>query len=374
MSLKPLVSVSIVTFQHERFLAQAIESVLAQRTTFPIEIVVGVDGGGDDRTADIARAYAQQYPDRVVAICHSTRGRGVPGRVNNMSNLRACRGKYIATLDGDDLFADPDKLQRQVDALEADPTLSLCFHDAEVFWDDGSRPAESFYEKRSVFVRDRFAEADFGLLDLARWGHSYIPSSAVMVRADCLRPLPEWFDRILAADYAIQLLACAEGGARYLPFTGSRYRQHRSSVTHTDWQDLPNLRRKAAELDIYAQHFGLPAQIFDFGRAWTAYSIAESCTGLGDYHAAKAALRTSLRSNTFVFTKRTKDVLKRRTISLAKRAASYVRPDPETSPIAKSSSVASAGLLADVRSFGLALNTIGEAAGRKFFSKAGLRT
>lgn len=118
-----MVSVVMTTYNHEAYLAEAVESVLAQRTTFAVEILIGEDCSTDS-TLSIARRYEAEYPERVHVI---TSAENVGWRNNYRRTIAAARGRYIAMLDGDDVFIDDDKLQQQVDMLEGDASLGMCY-------------------------------------------------------------------------------------------------------------------------------------------------------------------------------------------------------------------------------------------------------
>lgn len=112
--MMPLLSVCMTTYNHERYIAQAIESVLCQQTTFAVEVVIGEDCSTDG-TLQICREYENCYPDRVRIIASE---HNVGMHENYRRTIEACRGKYIAMLDGDDWFSDTQKLQMQVELLE----------------------------------------------------------------------------------------------------------------------------------------------------------------------------------------------------------------------------------------------------------------
>lgn len=122
-SREVVVSVVMTTYNHEAYLAEAIESVLRQRTTFRYEIVIGEDCS-TDRTLTVAQRYADEHPDTVRIIRSA---KNVGWRANYRRTIAAAKGRYIALLDGDDMFIDDDKLQRQVELLEADTTLGMCY-------------------------------------------------------------------------------------------------------------------------------------------------------------------------------------------------------------------------------------------------------
>lgn len=120
----PLVSVLMTTYNHERYLARAVESVLAQQTSFAVELVLGEDCSTDGTRA-LCEAYAAEYPGRVRLVTGSA---NIGWRANYLRTLEACRGKYVAYCDGDDWWSDPHKLQMQVDLMESDPSSRHVLH------------------------------------------------------------------------------------------------------------------------------------------------------------------------------------------------------------------------------------------------------
>jgi len=112
---KPVVSVCMITYNHEPYIAEVIEGVLMQQTDFPIELIIGEDCS-TDRTREICIEYQRKHPDIIRLLLNESN----LGMISNFAqSLQACRGKYIALCDGDDYWSDPLKLQKQVDFLEA---------------------------------------------------------------------------------------------------------------------------------------------------------------------------------------------------------------------------------------------------------------
>lgn len=124
--MMPLVSVCMTTYNHERYIAQAIESVLRQQTDFAVEVVVGEDYS-TDTTLAICREYEAKYPDRVRVVASE---RNIGMHANYRRTIEACRGEYVAMCDGDDWFSDPNKLQLQVDKLRAEGA-AMCYTRSE---------------------------------------------------------------------------------------------------------------------------------------------------------------------------------------------------------------------------------------------------
>ena len=124
--MMPLVSVCMTTYNHERYIAQAIESVLRQQTDFAVEVVVGEDCSTDNTLA-ICREYEAKYPDRVRVIASEI---NIGMHANYRRTIEACRGEYVAMCDGDDWSSDPNKLQLQVDKLRAEGA-AMCYTRSE---------------------------------------------------------------------------------------------------------------------------------------------------------------------------------------------------------------------------------------------------
>ena len=116
------VSICCITYNHEKYIAQCLDSFLMQRTSFRYEIILGEDCSTDS-TRSIAEAYARQYPDRIRLLTGPV---NVGAQKNLLRVLKRAAGKYIALCDGDDFWTDPAKLQKQVDFLENNPSYTMC--------------------------------------------------------------------------------------------------------------------------------------------------------------------------------------------------------------------------------------------------------
>jgi len=122
---KPVVSVCCTTYNHEKFIQQAIEGFLIQKTTFPFEIIIH-DDASTDRTAEIVRRYAEKNPHLIKIILQKEnqykKGMlsgsyfGFEPLVRNV--LPIAQGQYIALCEGDDYWTDPTKLQKQKEYLD----------------------------------------------------------------------------------------------------------------------------------------------------------------------------------------------------------------------------------------------------------------
>lgn len=246
--MNPLVSVSLITYNHEKYISQALDSVLKQKTDFSFEILVGDDFSSDD-TRKIIQEYQDMHPDKISLILHPKRYDEIPGRTNNMTNLYNCRGKYIAMLDGDDYWTDEHKLQQQVDFLERNEDFALTFHDVTRIGDNLKRPY-AFSEKYPRLKKEQQIFTHENLL--SEW---FIPTSSVVFRNFINTELPEWFLNVYSADYALLLLATKKGKIFYHTNLMSVWREHDNSFSKTHHQSISGKKIFLNDREILSKAF-----------------------------------------------------------------------------------------------------------------------
>lgn len=135
-----VVSIVCIAYNVEKYIAEAIESVLMQKVNFKYELVIGEDCSTDS-TLEIALRYQKQHPDKIVVL---QREKNLGLTPNCVDTHNHCRGKYIALLDGDDYWTDVNKLQKQVDILEANPQYAGCAHQSLIIKGDHTKPVRLF--------------------------------------------------------------------------------------------------------------------------------------------------------------------------------------------------------------------------------------
>jgi len=242
---QPLVSVVLRTYGHAEFIAQAIESVLIQRTSFPIELVIGEDCSSDG-TREIVRDYAKRYPDLIRAVLPE---QNIGHGQILLRAIEAARGRYLAYLDGDDYWTAPDKLRRQVDYLEANPDCRSCFHDVSLVYDAAGMPSGS--------VSPGFAEARLGLADIL--GECFVPAPSMMFHKGVVDSLPAWSFESAWIDWVIHIKAAELGPLGYIPEPMAAYRIHQggmfSALDRTSQleEDLRFYKRLLAEIPAQAE-------------------------------------------------------------------------------------------------------------------------
>ncbi len=214
--LTPKLSVVVLTYNHEKFLRQALDSVLMQEVDFDYEVIVGEDCSPDG-TRSIVQAYEQQYPDRLRPIYQ-------PHNVGMGTNFRhcleACRSEYIALLEGDDYWTDTRKLHKQVAWLEANPSFSLCFHPVADQYEDGSRPIGVPRQ----FTKDVYTFDDF-LLPI----YTVVSTGSIVLR-NMLPTWPAWLFTVKPIDFPLVVLFAELGKAKLLPDVMGVYRIHSDGI------------------------------------------------------------------------------------------------------------------------------------------------
>jgi glycosyltransferase involved in cell wall biosynthesis len=238
----PLVSVAMPTYNHEPFITQAIESVLAQRTNFSIELVVGDDASADG-TARCIEAQRARAPDVVRPII---RPANIGMHRNVEGVLAECRGEFVAFLEGDDFWIADDKLQIQVDTLRACTNVVGVFHPAMVV-DASGRDTGKVYGRE---IKAKITTRDWLEGNLA-------PTASVMLRRSALGPLPDGVRELKMRDWPMWIFASLHGSWRCLPRVMAAWRVHDGGA----WNGLSRGEQRLvmmAGLDFLETH--LPSQ------------------------------------------------------------------------------------------------------------------
>lgn len=161
------VSVCVVTYNQEKYIAECLDSLVNQETDFKFEIIVGEDCSTDGTRA-IVQQYVDKYPNLIKPIFHKQN----VGAVENVKQVYiAAKGKYIAHIDGDDM-ALPTKLQKQFDVLEGNSDCSICVHNMKAIDGDSKPTVEAF---------KIFKEKKYNLLDLYLINPFFIHSSKMFI-------------------------------------------------------------------------------------------------------------------------------------------------------------------------------------------------
>jgi glycosyltransferase involved in cell wall biosynthesis len=213
------VSVLIITYNHEKFITQAIESVLNQRVNFDYEIIISEDFSTDN-TRNIVLDFQAKYPEKIKLLLAE---RNFNSNSFFIRALQDCQGTYIALLEGDDYWNSPLKLQNQVDFLDKHPECSICFHDVTNIYEDGSQTSEDsvcIYRNKEVL----------SLEDLLRNNFCY--TCTTMFRRGLVTNFPDWYskDLVKAGDYPFFVFHAQCGRIGYIHEVMGAYRHHAGGI------------------------------------------------------------------------------------------------------------------------------------------------
>jgi len=215
-----LLSVFMITYNHERFIGQAIESVLMQKTNFDFEIVIGEDGS-KDRTKEIVLDYASKYPEIIKPIIQEKN----VGMFKNASIVRArCKGKYVAILEGDDYWIDPLKLQKQVDFLEKHPECVICHTRAIVVNEDGNYIGSII---PSIKDTKKFSNIEDQLT------RNVIRTLTSVYRSGYVFELPDFAQKHWAQDWIMHIINAQYGLIGFITDITAAYRSTTTGMTNS---------------------------------------------------------------------------------------------------------------------------------------------
>ena len=210
------VSVCVVTYNQENYIAECLDSLVNQVTSFKYEIIVGEDCSTDGTRA-IVQNYVDKYPDLIIPLFYQNN----MGAVENIKQVyKKAKGKYIAHLDGDDL-ALPGKLQKQFDILEKNLDCSICVHNMNAV------------DKNSIPMKVEFTvfdEKKYSLIDMYLINPFFIHSSKMFVNK-----IDEYIDQLNenALDIEIHIEQAKQGNIYFLEECLGSYRQF-VGVTYKD--------------------------------------------------------------------------------------------------------------------------------------------
>ena len=231
-----VVSVLATAFNHELWIARALESIVMQKTNFPIEVLVH-DDASTDKTADIIRAYEQKYP-RLIKPIYQTKNQFSQGNFPLFLLSEKAKGKYLAICECDDYWTDPLKLQKQVDLLEAHPECSMAVAKTDVYrLKDGQFHYQSTYEgvdKDLLYFDDLFRGC-------------YFHTSTYLIPKINFISVEKYRDKIFIGDTALRFILIDIGPFVFLRETVSVYQITGEGI----WSSLDGYARTAAHVKLF---------------------------------------------------------------------------------------------------------------------------
>lgn len=226
---KPVVSICCLTYNHEKFIEDAIRGFLIQETDFPFEIIIH-DDASTDGTQDIILKYSNAYPKIVKTILQAENKYSIGINPGVEFLLPAATGKYIALCEGDDYWISNDKLSKQIQYMRKQINIGICFHPAFSISN-----CEALSE---VLCNYGDGVKIININDVIRGGGGFMPTASIVFDASKLTNIPDELWRIApVGDFYIQMI-CSENGALYIPEVLSVYR-----INHGEnWSSRQNLK------------------------------------------------------------------------------------------------------------------------------------
>ncbi|MEK3825527.1 glycosyltransferase [Paenibacillus sp. FSL K6-1558] len=211
---KIICSVLLVTYNHEKYIQQAIESILEQKTNFNYEIIVA-DDCSTDQTNNIIAEYANEYPE-LFKILPEQDNLGIT--LNYKRGFAACDGEYLAVLEGDDYWTDPQRLQKHVDFLESNKACVLTFNQFVVH----------DMKKKRHKVQPWSWDKSFQLINTSELVlDNFIGNfSTCVYRTKNIKMIKESLYELTVYDWMTNIVVSQEGLIAYLPEVMSVYRLH----------------------------------------------------------------------------------------------------------------------------------------------------
>ncbi|MDJ1502654.1 glycosyltransferase [Xanthocytophaga agilis] len=226
------VSICMITYNHAKYIAQAIESVLMQETTFDYELVIG-DDCSTDNTREIIQIYKNKHPDKIRLLLPDNN----LGMMRNFTTtLSSCTGDFIALLDGDDYWTCSQKLQKQINFLEANTDYSICFHKVVLHYE--SREHLNYESNK-----DQSETSSYKDLCL----ENYISTPSIVFSRKNITKLPDWLINAKVGDWTLSLYVAQFGKIKFFNEAMGVYRYHNGGV----WSTLTYIEQTQKLINIY---------------------------------------------------------------------------------------------------------------------------
>lgn len=224
MKKEPKISILCITYNQEKYIRQALESFVMQKTNFDFEILIH-DDASNDGTQDIIREFQNKYPEKIKTFFQKENqySKGVRGIMMKFL-LPEAKGEYIALCEGDDFFIDEDKLQLQSDFLDENHDYALCFHPVRIFFEDG--------EEFDSIHPDYNNLPELTLIELLK--NNFIPTMSVMYRRNKYENMPE--TNFIPGDWYLHLFHARFGKIGFINRVMSAYRRQHNGI----WWDSYN--------------------------------------------------------------------------------------------------------------------------------------
>ncbi|MBQ7573009.1 MAG: glycosyltransferase [Clostridia bacterium] len=226
-----MVSICCLAYNHEKYIRQALDSFLMQKTDFKYEILVH-DDASTDKTTDIIREYEEKYPDIVKPIYQKDNQYSKGVKISPTYQYPRAKGKYIALCEGDDFWTDENKLQKQFDVMEKHMECSMCTHASyrvNLESIDMKDNICGYSEKTIINLSEHLSN----LFDGQEWKMPF-QTSSFFARKECVDEMvllkPKFVLECNIGDVPLTLFVLTKGNILFLPDLMSAYRVGREGA------------------------------------------------------------------------------------------------------------------------------------------------
>lgn len=214
-----MLSVAVLTYNHQNYIAECLEGIFKQQTEFEFELVIADDASTDFNIKVIEKLLTTLNNKKIIHVKRLYNKINLGISRNFKELMLSCSGKYIAICEGDDYWIDPKKLQKQITILENNPDCIACVHNAKIVFEKSVK--ENLFNKK---LDDR----KYKISDLIT-DHWFIPTASIVFLNSEVE-FPIWFDYIVQGDLALMLLLACKGEIFYLDDIMSVYRKNPLSI------------------------------------------------------------------------------------------------------------------------------------------------
>lgn len=252
-----MVSICCLVYNHKDYIRQALDSFLMQKTNFKFEILIN-DDCSTDGTTDIIREYEKRYPHIIKPLYHKENQYSKSYRQGNMMsiifNFPRVTGKYVAMCEGDDFWTDENKLQKQVDLMEANPNCAFAAHTVRCT-DEKGTPKEEIIPRKGD-VKEGFLSSEEAVKGICSLPYMFQTSSYFFPSKylkEMIERTPEFFEYSSSMDVLFMLYFSSKGTVCFLDEEMSCYRlQSSSSIMNELTSD--NSKKKEKMIKHYNEH------------------------------------------------------------------------------------------------------------------------
>ncbi|HHR5883321.1 TPA: glycosyltransferase [Providencia alcalifaciens] len=210
---KVYISCICIAYNHERYIRDTLDSILAQKSEYKFELIIH-DDCSTDSTRDILNEYKNNFPDIIRLILQKENQYSQNKKLLPLA-IPFVKGEFVAVCEGDDFWIDESKIQKQIKKMYQYENIGVCFTSGCALFNNNASKLISFHKK---------TEQVFNVEQVIQGGGGFMPTASMMFRIEALKSLPKFFYTAPVEDYFLQICTSLNNGAIYIPDTTCVYR------------------------------------------------------------------------------------------------------------------------------------------------------